>query len=72
MSLKTNKLQDVDRGFLSIGELTDQPDDDQYWFSKSPSERLKGLEATRQTIYGYRSPTQRLQRVLEVARLKAR
>ena len=43
--------------------------DKAYWHSKSPQERMAALELMRQINYGYDPTTERLQRVLEVAKL---
>ncbi len=43
--------------------------DREYWWSLSPEERLRALEQMRQIAYGY-DPTERLQRVFEVAELE--
>jgi len=57
----------VDRGAFSVVPLGEQEDDEKrYWRSKSPHERLRAVEETRQMIYGYDPASIRLQRVLEV------
>jgi hypothetical protein len=56
----------VDRTALSVAKLTDQPDDDDaYWFSRTPQERLAALELMRRITYGP-AASGRLQRILEV------
>ena len=39
-----------------------------YWHSKTPEERLEGLEINRKLVYGYGNNPPRLQRFLEVAK----
>ena len=58
----------VDRSAFSVVALGEQDDDDRkYWLSKTPRERLEGVETIRRVLYGYDPATVRLQRVLEVA-----
>lgn len=60
--------REVDRGAFSVVPLGEQEDDEKrYWRDKSPHERLRAVEETRQMIYGYDPASTRLQRVLEVA-----
>jgi len=60
----------VDRRAFSVVPLGEQEDDEKrYWRGKSPHERLRAVEQTRQMIYGYDPASTRLQRVLEVAQL---
>jgi hypothetical protein len=60
----------VDRTVITVAKLGDQPDDDDaYWFSRTPQERLAALELMRRINYGP-SAAGRLQRVLEVAQLE--
>ena len=62
----------IDRTAFSVGFLDDEPDEKQYWLSKSPEERLIALELTRRVIYGYADTSPRLQRVLEVTEREQR
>jgi hypothetical protein len=57
----------IDKTSLSVGLLTDQSGEKEYWLSKTPQERLEALELMRQIVYGYDASTTRLQRILEVA-----
>ena len=67
MSVKENPDLRVDRSAFSVVPLDEQDcDDREYWLSKTPEERLQGVETIRQILYGY-DPSERLQRVLEVA-----
>ena len=49
-----------------IGSLHDEPDDLNYWLSKSPDERLAAMERMRQINYDYDPIADRVSRVLEV------
>jgi hypothetical protein len=60
----------VDRIAFSVVCLEEADDDLEYWLSKTPQERLRGVELSRQALYGYRDPAPRLQRVLTIAQLK--
>ena len=57
----------LDRSVLTITNLSEAPDDCQFWLTKSPAERLAALEFMRQIMYGYDPTTARLQRVLTIA-----
>jgi len=62
----------LDRQTLQVGSLKDQPNDREYWMSKTAEERFEALELLRQIAYGYDPATERLQRVLEVVEFKIR
>ncbi len=66
MEREIDKLR-VDRTALSVISGHDTDDRD-YWLSKSIAERLQAVELMRQIAYGYDPTTERLQRVLEIAR----
>ena len=57
----------IDRTSFSVVSLSDEPDEKEFWLSKTPEERLEALEIMRQIVYGYDPSTTRLQRVLEIA-----
>ena len=59
----------MDKSVLSVISLSEEPDEREYWHSKTPYERLESVELMRQINYGYDPTTTRLQRVLEVAQL---
>ena len=59
----------IDRTAFSVGSLDDEPDEKQFWLSKSPSERLQAIEIMRQIIYGYDPASTRLQRFFEIDEL---
>ena len=66
MKMHANELQ-VDRTVMTVTDL-EHNDEDRYWWSRTPLERLKAIEVNRQAVYGYRNTPPRFQRLLEVAR----
>jgi len=70
---QTIKTVRMDKTVLTVFSSFEEADaaDRAYWHSRTPLERLEALELMRQSAYGYDDPSaSRLQRVLEVARLK--
>ena len=62
-------LDGIDRSAFSVIAVGEQDEEDRkYWLSKTPQERLEGVEIIRRILYGYDPATVRLQRVLEVAK----
>lgn len=59
----------MDKTAFSVVSLFDEPDEKDYWLSKTPFERLEAIEVMRQIIYGYNPSSTRLQRFLTVAQL---
>jgi hypothetical protein len=60
----------MERSVISVVSLHEQDEEvKRYWRGKSPHERLRAIEETRQMIYGYDPASTRLQRVLEVVHL---
>lgn len=57
----------MDKTVVSIGALSEQGDEREYWASKTPAERLQAVEFMRQVMYGYDPDTARLQRVFTIA-----
>jgi hypothetical protein len=57
----------LDRSRLSVGPIEDHGDRN-YWLSRTPLERLEGIELLRRLNYGETATSARLQRLLEVAR----
>jgi hypothetical protein len=55
----------VRRDVFKVMSLFDQPDDKEYWLSKTPQERLEAVELMRRIVYGDEA-AKRLQRVLEI------
>ncbi len=60
----------VDKEAFSVMSSFEETDevDKAYWHSKTPQERMAALELMRQINYGYDPTTERLQRVLEIAK----
>jgi hypothetical protein len=56
----------LDRNALSFAPAGSSADDAAWWRSRTPGERLAGIEHLRQVNYGYDPSTSRLQRVLEI------
>ncbi|MBI3758854.1 MAG: hypothetical protein HY269_03770 [Deltaproteobacteria bacterium] len=57
---------------ISVGNLDDDPDDVEYWSTKSFEERMTALEFLRQVQYGYAACSARLQRTVEVVDRRGR
>jgi len=57
----------VDRTVVTVTDLREN-DEDRYWQSKTPLERLEAIETHRRIVYGYLSTPPRFQRVLEISR----
>lgn len=66
MKFQTAEPQ-VDRTVLTVTSLGED-DEDHYWWSRTPLERLEAIEINRQVVYGYLNTPPRFQRLLEVAR----
>jgi len=64
---KENPELRVDRSVLTVTDLHEN-DEDRYWWSKTPMERLEAIETNRRIVYGYHDHPPRFQRILEVAR----
>ncbi len=43
----------MDKSAFSVTALQDEPDDKEFWLSKTPQERLEAVELLRQLNYGY-------------------
>ncbi|NLF09549.1 MAG: hypothetical protein GX594_16445 [Pirellulaceae bacterium] len=61
----------MNKDVLAVFPLGDESEDRGYWHSKTPRERLAAVEYLRVLNYGYDPASSRLQRVLEVAQLRA-
>ena len=60
----------TDRTKIEVTSFDDaEADDIEFWMSKTPTERVEGIEYLRRWLYGDREVDQRLQRVLESAQL---
>ena len=64
---KENPEPRVDRSVLTVTDFHEN-DEDRYWWSKTPMERLEAIETNRRIVYGYHDNPPRFQRILEVAR----
>ena len=64
------KEMEIDRTVFSIGSLNESDQDIAYWHSLTPEKRLEAMEIMRQINYGYDPTTERIQRILEVVKLK--
>jgi hypothetical protein len=62
----------VDRTALAVQSLDDTPDDREYWWSRSPVERLAAIEIMRRVVYGRAASHGGLQRVLEITQREPR
>jgi hypothetical protein len=60
----------LDRAQFSVARLNDPDDSLHYWLSRPVEERLRALERLRRISYGHTVSSERLQRILEVARLR--
>ena len=59
----------MDNCAFSVASISRESNDKEYWYAKTPQERLQAVELMRQINYGYDPTTTRLQRVLEVVKL---
>lgn len=60
----------LNKSAISFGSLHDGGNEQAYWLSKTPLERLEALEYMRQILYGYDPDTVRLERVIEIIERK--
>ena len=60
----------VDRTKVSISDSFDNTEEKEYWFSRTPQERLLHVERLRRIAYGYDENSEGLQRVLKIAERK--
>ncbi|MCA9435486.1 MAG: hypothetical protein KC978_06850 [Candidatus Omnitrophica bacterium] len=63
-------LPPLDKTAISVTSLGDSSDDDKYWHSRTPEERMRAMEVMRRMVYGEDRTTGRLQRSIEVVDLK--
>lgn len=60
----------LDRSAFSVSSFDEAEKEDQaYWLSLTPEERLAALEKMRQINYDYDPASDRIQRVIEIAEL---
>ena len=55
----------LDKTKISVSDSFDNTEEREYWWSRTPQERLTHMERLRRINYGHRA-TERLQRVIEV------
>jgi len=61
----------MDKTVVSVSSLGEEPNDLEFWLSKTPGERFAAIEFMRTVNYGYNATSARLQRVLEIVELGA-
>ena len=62
--------ESIDRTRFEVRTFDEaEADDVEYWMSKTPTERVEGIEYLRRWLYGDDQVDARLQRVLETAQL---
>ncbi len=63
----------VDRSVIRVCTLDEaDKEDKEYWWSRTPEERLAALEQARQLNYGYDPASKRLRRFFEVVEFTPR
>ena len=66
-SMPKQNIDGIDRSAFSVAGFGEQDEDNRnYWLSKTPLERLEGVETIRRVLYGYDPACVRIERVLEV------
>lgn len=60
----------VDRTKISFSDSFDNTEEKEYWWSRTPQERLLHVERLRRIAYGYDENSPGLQRVLEIVERK--
>ena len=69
-SVKDDLFPSIDKTKLTVANLSDPPDDLDYWHAQSPEARLRHVEYLRRINYGDRAFA-RLQRVVEIIQLES-
>ena len=64
-----DKLPSLNKKIVNVTSLDDIEEEKEYWFSKSPLERIEAIEINRRMIYGRDRVTSRLQRFFETSEL---
>ena len=64
-----DKIPSLNKKIVNITSLDDIEEKKKYWFSKSPLERIEGIEINRRMIYSQDRATSRLQRFFEISEL---
>ena len=60
----------IDKRIVEFGSLKDEPADVAYWLSRTPEDRLTGVEFLNRQFYSYEGAEQELRRFFEVAESK--
>jgi hypothetical protein len=60
----------LDKTKISFSDSFDNTEEREYWWSRTPEERLLQVERLRRIAYGYDEDSQGLQRVLEIVERK--
>jgi hypothetical protein len=63
--LTREEMLKIDRTAIKVTSIKES-DDNEFWQSRPPAERLVALELLRQIAYSYEPDSIRLQRVLEI------
>jgi hypothetical protein len=63
------ELPKLDKTALTVSSIHDETEEMNYWFEKSPAERMEAIEINRRMVYGRDRTSSRLQRILEVSEL---
>ena len=66
--MKTIQSLKMNKNIFSVVTDFSNANDNEYWFSSTPLERLEAIELMRQIIYGYDPSSDRLQRVFTVVK----
>ena len=59
----------IRRDAFEVVELH-EADDSNYWFDRTPIERIEAIEFMRKVMFGHDRVSERLQRILTIAELK--
>lgn len=60
----------LDKTKISFTDSFDNKDEKEFWWSRTPQERLLHVERLRRIAYGYDENSEGLQRVLEIVERK--
>ena len=64
-----DEIPRLDKKEVRVTSLDDIKEEREYWFSKTPYERIEAVEVNRRMVYGQDRVTSRLQRFFETADL---
>ncbi len=63
-------LPPMDKTAITVTSLKDSSEEDRYWHSKTPEERMQALEIMRRMVYGEARTNEPMQKVIEVVDLE--